>query len=157
MNVTMSESPHPIIQARRAQMFPTLAPADIDRLRRFGETRSYGLGERIIRAGHVAPGLIVILSGKVEVSQGRGLGRREIIVTHEPRQFAGELAQLSARPSLVDAEAVEPVEALVIRSDSRSSSDGPIKRMYCACKGFSLETGNRIVCSIVTATLARKR
>src|ERR1700730_17930651 len=51
MNVTMSESPHPIIQARRAQMFPTLAPADIDRLRRFGETRSYGLGERIIRAG----------------------------------------------------------------------------------------------------------
>jgi thioredoxin reductase (NADPH) len=117
MNVTMSESPHPIIQARRAQMFPTLAPADIDRLRRFGETRSYGLGKRIIRAGDVAPGLIVILSGKVEVTQGRGLERREIIVTHEPRQFAGELAQLSARPSLVDAEAVEPVEALVIRSD----------------------------------------
>jgi thioredoxin reductase (NADPH) len=117
MNVTMSESPHPIIQARRAQMFPTLAPTDIDRLRRFGETRSYGSGERIIRAGNVAPGLIVILSGKVEVTQGRGLDRREIIVTHEPRQFAGELAQLSARPSLVDAEALEPVEALVIRSD----------------------------------------
>ena len=117
MNVTMSESPHPIIQARRAQMLPTLAPADIDRLRRFSETRSYRSGERLIRAGDVAPGLIVILSGKVEVTQGRGLGRREIIVTHEPRQFAGELAQLSARPSLVDAEAVEPVEALVIRSD----------------------------------------
>jgi thioredoxin reductase (NADPH) len=117
MNVTMSESPHPIIQARRAQMFPTLAPADIDRLRRFSETRSYGSGECIIRAGDVAPGLIVILSGKVEVTQGRGLDRREIIVTHEPRQFAGELAQLSARPSLVDAEALEPVEALVIRSD----------------------------------------
>jgi thioredoxin reductase (NADPH) len=117
MNVTMSESPHPIIQARRAQMFPTLAPADIDRLCRFGETRSYGSGEPIIRAGDVAPGLIVILSGKLEVSQGRGLGRREIIVTHEPRQFTGELAQLSARPSLVDAEAVEPVEGLVIRSE----------------------------------------
>jgi thioredoxin reductase (NADPH) len=113
----MSESPHPIIQARRAQMFPTLAPADIDRLRRFGETRSYGSGERLIRAGDVAPGLIVILSGKVEVTQGRGLDQREIIVTHEPRQFAGELAQLSARPSLVDAEALEPLEALVIRSD----------------------------------------
>ena len=103
--------------SKPAALNPTLAPADIDRLRRFGETRSYGLGERVIRAGNVAPGLIVILSGKVEVSQGRGLGRREIIVTHEPRQFAGELAQLSARPSLVDAEAVEPVEALVIRSD----------------------------------------
>lgn len=98
-------------------MFPTLAPADTDRLRRFGETRSYGSGERIIGAGHVAPGLIAILSGKVEVTQGRGLDRREIIVTHEPGQFAGELAQLSTRPSLVDAEAIEPVEALVIRSD----------------------------------------
>jgi hypothetical protein len=65
MNVTISESPHPIIQARRAQMIPTLAPADVDRLRRFGETRSYRSGERIIRAGNVAPGLIVILSGKM--------------------------------------------------------------------------------------------
>jgi thioredoxin reductase (NADPH) len=117
MKVTMSESPYPIIQARHAQMFSTLAPADIERLRRFGETRSYRTGERIIRAGDVAPSLIVILSGKVEVTQGRGLDRRETIVTHEPGQFAGELAQLSARPSLVDAEALEPVEALVIRSD----------------------------------------
>jgi thioredoxin reductase (NADPH) len=63
----MSESPHPIIQARRAQMFPTLVSADIDRLRRFGETRSYGSGECIIRAGDVAPGLIVVLSKLVMV------------------------------------------------------------------------------------------
>src|SRR6202795_4097494 len=39
------------------------------------------------------------------------------MVTHLPGQFAGELAQLSARPSLVDADALEPVQALVIRSD----------------------------------------
>jgi thioredoxin reductase (NADPH) len=61
--------------------------------------------------------LIVIRSGKVEVTQGCGPEQRETIVTHLPRQFGGELAQLSARPSLVDAEAVEPVQALVIRSD----------------------------------------
>ena len=97
--VTMSESPHPIIQARRAQMFPTLAPADIDRLRRFGEARSYESGERIIRAGDVAPGLIVILSGKVEVTQGRGLDRREIIVTHEQHDgtVSGTQAALGLR------------------------------------------------------------
>jgi thioredoxin reductase (NADPH) len=33
------------------------------------------------------------------------------------RQFSGELAQLSARPSLVDIEAREPVDALVIPSE----------------------------------------
>jgi thioredoxin reductase (NADPH) len=117
LEVIMPQSSHPLLAARRDQMFPTLAQAEFDRLRRFGELTSYAAGQRIVRAGAVAPGLIVVLSGKVEVTQTSGLGRRETIVTHLPGQFAGELAQLSARPSLVDAEAVEPVEGLVIRSD----------------------------------------
>jgi len=98
-------------------MFPVLASQDIDRLRRFGESKAYGLGERVFRAGEVAPGLIVVLSGKVEVTQGRGLDQRETIVVHEAGQFTGELAQLSARPSLVDAEVLDAVEAVVIPSN----------------------------------------
>lgn len=113
----MSQPAHPTIIARRDQMFPKLTQADIARLRRFAEARSFPRGERIVKAGDVAPGVVVILSGKVEVTQNSGLGRRETIVTYEPGQFLGELAQLSARPALVDAEALEPVEALVIRSD----------------------------------------
>jgi thioredoxin reductase (NADPH) len=113
----MSQPAHPMIIARRDQMFPNLTQADIARLRRFAEARSFPRGERIVKAGDVAPGVVVILSGKVEVTQNSGLGRRETIVTYEPGQFLGELAQLSARPALVDAEALEPVEALVIRSD----------------------------------------
>src|SRR6202023_412818 len=115
--MTMSQSALPMLAARRDQMFPTMTQADIDRLRRFGELKFYETGERIVRAGHVAPGLIVILSGKVEVTQGCGPEQRETIVTHLPGQFAGELAQLSARPSLVDADALEPVQALVVRLD----------------------------------------
>ncbi|MGB8900957.1 MAG: cyclic nucleotide-binding domain-containing protein [Methylocella sp.] len=113
----MSQSALSMLGARRDQMFPTMTQADIDRLRRFGESKFYETGERIVRAGHVAPGLIVIISGKVEVTQGCGPEQRETIVTHLPGQFAGELAQLSARPSLVDADALEPVQALVVRSD----------------------------------------
>src|SRR3984893_17579592 len=115
--MTMSQSALSMLGARRDQMFPTMTQEDIDRLRRFGESKFYEAGDRIVRAGHVAPGLIVILSGKVEVTQGCGPEQRETIVTHLPGQFAGELAQLSARPSLVDADAVEPVQALVVRSD----------------------------------------
>jgi thioredoxin reductase (NADPH) len=70
-----------------------------------------------VKAGDVAPGLIVVLSGHVEIVQDGGLDRREVIVTHGPGQFAGELAQLSARPSLVNAKALEPIEALVVRSE----------------------------------------
>jgi thioredoxin reductase (NADPH) len=117
MPVTETEAPRPIIQARHAQMFPTLAPKDIDRLRRFGEFKTFGLSARVIRAGEVSPGLILVLSGKVEVTQGRGLDQRETIIVLEAGQFAGELAQLSARPSLVDAEVQEPVEAIIIPSN----------------------------------------
>jgi len=98
-------------------MFPTLAREDIDRLCRFGEPRSYAAGEPVVRAGEVGPGLILVLSGKLDAILGRGLGRPETIVTHGPGQFSGELAQLSARPSLVDIEAREPVEALVLPSE----------------------------------------
>src|SRR5438270_12878699 len=85
-------------------------------MRWFGEASFYAAGENIITAGDVAPGLIVVLSGKVDIIQGGGLGRRETIVTHGPGSFVGELAQLSARPSLVNALAADPVEAFVIPS-----------------------------------------
>jgi thioredoxin reductase (NADPH) len=112
----MSQAINPIFGARRDQAFPTLPQADIDRMRRFGEASAYAAGERIIKAGDVAPGLIVVLAGSVDITQDGGLGRRETIVTHGPGSFVGELAQLSARPSLVNAEAAEPVEAFVIPS-----------------------------------------
>ena len=117
MKVKMSQSPHLFIAARHAQMFPRLELAEIDRSRRFGEAKSYASSEHVLKAGEVAPGLIVILSGKVQVTQGRGLDLQETIVTHGPGHFVGELAQLSGRPSLVDAEALEPVEAIVVPSD----------------------------------------
>jgi thioredoxin reductase (NADPH) len=112
----MSQTINPIFGARRDQAFPTLAQADIDRMRRFGEASFYAAGENIVTAGDVAPGLIVVLSGKVDITQDGGLGRHETIVTHGPGSFVGELAQLSARPSLVNAQAAEPVQAFVIPS-----------------------------------------
>jgi thioredoxin reductase (NADPH) len=98
-------------------MFPTLAGDDVERLCRLGERRSYKAGERVVTAGQVGPGLVLVLSGKLEAIQGGGFGRPETIVTHGPGQFSGELAQLSARPSFVDVEAREAVEALVIPSE----------------------------------------
>ncbi|WFP77010.1 cyclic nucleotide-binding domain-containing thioredoxin-disulfide reductase [Mesorhizobium sp. WSM4906] len=112
----MALSVSPTIAARRDQMFPVLADADIERMRRFGEARSYAAGEHIVTAGTVSPGLILILSGKVDITQAGGLGPREAIITYGAGNFIGELAQLSSRPSLVSAEAAGPVEAIVIPS-----------------------------------------
>ena len=103
-----------IIDTRRHQMFPSLAPAEIERLRRFGVLRAYGAGEALVRAGEVGQGLTVILAGEVEITQRNQLGRREPIVTYGPGAFMGELAQLSGRAALVDAHAKGPVQALII-------------------------------------------
>ena len=104
----------PIIETRYDQLFPTLDVSELERLRRFGETRSYAAGEALLTAGEVAPGLMVILSGGVAVTQRSVVDPEQPIVTHSTGSFIGELAQLAGRPALVDARATKPVEALVV-------------------------------------------
>jgi thioredoxin reductase (NADPH) len=110
----MAAPARPIIETRYEQMFPTLEPAEVDRLRRFGEIRSYPAGERLVATGETSPGMFVILTGEIAITQDNELGRHQHIVTHGPGSFMGELAQLSGRPALVDAHATSPVEAVVI-------------------------------------------
>ncbi|TPI12178.1 cyclic nucleotide-binding domain-containing thioredoxin-disulfide reductase [Mesorhizobium sp. B4-1-1] len=112
----MAPSVSPTIANRRDQMFPVLTDADIERMRRFGEARTYAAGEHMVEAGTVSPGVILILSGKVDITQAGGIGPREPIISYGAGNFVGELAQLSNRPSLVSAEAKGPVEAIVIPS-----------------------------------------
>jgi thioredoxin reductase (NADPH) len=108
--------PRSTFETRYDQMFPTLDPAEVERLRRFGEARTYRTGECLATTGEVGPGLVVVVIGEVAVSQHNVLGRDHPIVSHGPGSFLGELAQLSGQPSLVDAIATKKVEALVIPS-----------------------------------------
>jgi thioredoxin reductase (NADPH) len=110
----MPAAPQSIIDTRRHQMFPVLEATDIERVRRFGKVRAYRAGEALVQVGHVGPGLTIILTGRVDVTQHDESGRRRHIVTHGPGSFMGELAQLAGRPALVDAHAQEEVEALII-------------------------------------------
>ncbi|MBX3561038.1 MAG: FAD-dependent oxidoreductase [Sphingomonas sp.] len=105
------------IATRGAQMFPTLTEAEVSRLRRFGMPRTYAEGEAVTRAGESGHGIAIVLSGAVEIWQCDETGREIPIVTHLPGGFMGELAQLSGRASLVDAEAVRETELLLIPPD----------------------------------------
>ena len=84
----------PIIDTRRHQMFPHLDEHDIARLRRFGEIRHFADGTLIMKAGELAPGLVFVLQGAIDVRQGGAVSSREPIVQHGPGGFLGELAQL---------------------------------------------------------------
>jgi thioredoxin reductase (NADPH) len=113
----MSVPTRSIIETRRDQMFPALEAPEIERVRRFGEVRSYGAGEALAKVGDRGHGLTIILAGKVDVSQHDESGRREPIVTLGPGGFMGELAQLAGGPRLVDAYAQGPVDALIVPPD----------------------------------------
>ena len=103
------------IASRAEQRFPVLTPAEVARLRRFGELRTYEPGACIARTGEVAPGFFVVLAGEIAMTQRDSFGHEHLIVTHGPGNFMGELAQLTGRPALVDASALNAVEAVVIR------------------------------------------
>jgi len=103
-----------VLETRRHQMFPHLDEHDIARLKRFGEIRHFPDGALIMKAGELAPGLVFVLQGTIDVRQGGAVSSREPIIQHGPGNFLGELAQLSDRPALVDASAAGEVEAIVI-------------------------------------------
>jgi thioredoxin reductase (NADPH) len=101
-------------QARYEQTYPTLTAPEIDRLRRFGEVRRFGNGEKLFEAGKSSPGLMVLLSGHAVALDHDGFGQTTPIIEEGPGQFFAEVAQLSNRPSLVDVVAEGDVEALLI-------------------------------------------
>src|SRR5262249_22916460 len=118
------------LASRFDQMFPVLSPVEIDRVRHFGDVRRFRPGELLCRVGKPSPGMFVILYGRVAVVGRDALGRS--MPTAEFAQLVGgkvedlevvpgdvlaELGQLSGKPSGVDAQAVDEVEAIVVPPD----------------------------------------
>ncbi|WP_165186175.1 FAD-dependent oxidoreductase [Caulobacter soli] len=106
-----------IIDTRREQMFPSLKPEEIDRIRRFGDIAHAKAGAVLAKAGEVSPGVMIVLEGTARVTRRDAMDETHVIVEHGPGGFIGELAQLSGRPSLVDVHALTDLEVLRIKPD----------------------------------------
>jgi thioredoxin reductase (NADPH) len=107
------EAPSELL-TRRHQMFPLLSEAEIARIRRFGSVQHYARGARLFVSGEAGPGMFVVLKGVVAISQRDGLGHVVPIVNQGPGQFLAEVGTLAGRPALVDGDALEDVEALLV-------------------------------------------
>ena len=83
-------------------------------MRRFGELRSYKDGEMLFETGKPGPGMFVVLSGHVAITQRDGLGHVTPVIDQGPGQFLAEIGQLSGRVALVDGHAEGDVETLLI-------------------------------------------
>ena len=113
----MTDAQQSLIETRGAQMFPRLSDDELARLSKFGEPRSFVAGEKVSHVGETGPGLMLIISGEIEVTEPERGSERAHIVTHERGSFTGELAQLSGRPVLVDSTARTDVQAIAIPPD----------------------------------------
>jgi thioredoxin reductase (NADPH) len=102
---------------RFEQTFPTLTHQEIERMRRFGEVRTYKDGERLFETGKPGLGMFVVLSGHVALTQRDGLGHVTPVIDQGPGQFLAEIGQLSGRVALVDGHAEGEVETLLIPPD----------------------------------------
>jgi thioredoxin reductase (NADPH) len=107
----------PTTQARHGQAFPTLEPAEVGTLRRFGSPRRYRNGDRLMETGKHSPGMFVVLSGAIRITGRDGHGHDLPVVEHRAGMFSGELAQITGAPSFVDGVAVGDVEAILIEPD----------------------------------------
>jgi len=135
---SMSDYAPPILQSRREQMYFLLTDSEIDRLRRFGETRRLAQGEHLIHAGDTGFGMAVILAGQVLVSRRAGLGHDESVSHFGKGNFVAEVGQLSGRASFVDVRAESDMEALVV-------SPASLRRLMIA----EAELGERIMRALI--------
>src|ERR1700692_4636360 len=78
---------------RLEQTFPSLTPQEIARMRRFGEILHYRHGEKLFETGKPGPGMFVVLSGHVTITQRDGLGHVTPVIDQGPGQFLAEIGQ----------------------------------------------------------------
>jgi thioredoxin reductase (NADPH) len=79
--------------------FPSLSDAELAVLKPLGTAHNYIDGETIFRAGQVDIDLFVVESGKIDILNPTN--GNQVIATHEPGQFSGDIDLLTGRPVIV--------------------------------------------------------
>jgi thioredoxin reductase (NADPH) len=117
----MTESMLPSISGpdQQAEAFPTLTPAQIDRIRPFGTVRAVHAGEILFEAGDLLP-CYVLLSGKLDIVI-TGISGEHVFATHRPGGFSGDMVLISGTGSIARGRVAESGEFLVVPMDGLRS------------------------------------
>src|SRR5215470_13257090 len=101
----------PSSASREALMFPTLTPAQIDRIAAHGRVRPIARGEILIEAGDPVVPFFVVKSGEIEIIRPSSFGDA-LVVIHGPGKFTGEINLIVGRRSLTRARVSESGEVV---------------------------------------------
>ena len=111
--VRTSSSTSKFIENRREQIFPKLTAAQIARIERQGERRRTHAGEVLSEPGDRNRDFLVVLSGTIEIVRP-GVSGDELITSHTPGEFVGEISTLRGTGSYVRVRVGNAGEVLVI-------------------------------------------
>ena len=106
----------PPFVGRKAQMFPRLTAAQIERLEVHGTHRQIHSGEILSEPGERHRPMLVVLSGSIEVVQ-RGIDAEVLVVVHTAGSFSGEMSTLQGVGGLVRSRVREDGEVLAIAEE----------------------------------------
>ncbi|MGC2424627.1 MAG: FAD-dependent oxidoreductase [Nitrospirota bacterium] len=96
-----------------AAVFPTLKPAQMERMTALGRVRQVQSGEVLVEAGEKDAPIFVIKTGQLEALRPSEAGDK-LLVLFLPGQFTGEMGMLSGRRILVRIRAREAGEVIEI-------------------------------------------
>ncbi len=116
----MSSLPVPSALDARTQAFPVLTEAQIKRVRSSSKLRQAKKGEILFEPGDTSVPFFVLLSGGIEIVQS-DLAGEQLIATHGPGQFTGEMTMISGRRCLVLGRVTEAGELLELSGDGLRS------------------------------------
>ena len=101
------ELPSEVAALRQIKFFEELTDADLLRLARIGQRRSYAAGDTLVEKDSDRGGLFVLLSGEAKVEAG---GTLHVLA---PGDFFGETALLAVSRRTATVRATEPVQVMV--------------------------------------------
>lgn len=99
----------------RANFWHSLHPDQQDAFMAMADKRVFAAGARLMREGEPGDHVAVILSGLTEVLVGEN-GADRVLARRGPGQLIGERAALEMNPRSATVVALQPVEALVVRT-----------------------------------------
>jgi thioredoxin reductase (NADPH) len=106
--------------AREAQTYPRLSQEMLGRIAPYGQQEEVPAGTFLYEMGQRRRDFFVVLEGEVEVFDTDLQGTPNVVTTHGPRQFAGELDLFNDRAVLVSARAKAASKVLRLpRADFR--------------------------------------
>jgi thioredoxin reductase (NADPH) len=95
------------------RMFPTLTPAQVERIAAHGHVRQIRPGEVLVQQGDQIVPFFVVTTGGVEIVRPSGTGET-LVALYGPGQFTGEVNMLSGRPALLQVRASEAGEVIEV-------------------------------------------